>query len=436
MIDKLWDTRTLYIAFKAVRKNKGAPGVDNITIKIYEENLHRNLDQLSKELKSWTYKPKPVKRVDIPKPNGGTRMLGIPCVKDRIVQTAIKHIIEPQLDSIFSEHSYAFRPNRNQQKAIRNAQLIVKKGKSYVVDIDLSKFFDRIQHDKLIGRLKKFGIEREILRLIGNTLRSGIMNNGLTRVQTEGSPQGSPLSPLLSNVVLDELDKELEKRGLEFCRYADDCNIYVRTYKAANRVMESVSKFISRKLKLEVNKDKSKVALARHTKFLGMVIMAVAIAISPMSMKRAMAKIKELTPRRTHLTLDHQVEKINRWYIGWSGYYRMTNYPRQLHRIESHIRRRLRAMLISQAKTPKSLVKKLTKMGLSKGVASRMSYSNRGTWALSHTPGVERAFSNKWFINEVLLEIRSDEDLPHWPKKKTKDLIARRAVYGSVRTVL
>ncbi|MFH1643759.1 MAG: group II intron reverse transcriptase/maturase [bacterium] len=364
MFDNLCDIGTLNRAFKAVRKNNGAPGIDKITIKTYEENLHTNLNQLSRELKSWTYKPNPVKRVDIPKLNGGTRMLGIPCVKDRIVQTAIKHIIEPQLDPKFSEHSYAFRPNRNQQKAIRNAQAIVKKGKPYVVDIDLSKFFDKIHHDKLIGRLRNFGIEREILRIIGNTLRSGIMNNGLTTASTKGSPQGSPLSPLLSNVVLDELDKELEKRGLEFCRYADDCNIYVRTYKAASRVMESVSKFINKKLKLEINKDKSKVALARYTKFLGMIITAAAIMISPISMKMAMAKVKELTPRRTHHTLEKQVEKVNSWYMGWSGYYRMTDKPQQLQTIESHIRRRFRAMLIARSKTPKSLVKQLTKNGI------------------------------------------------------------------------
>ena len=412
--DKLCNVEILRKAFKEVRKNKGAPGVDNVTIEFYESNLQKNLEQLSQELTLWTYEPKPVRRVEIPKPNGGIRLLGIPCVKDRIVHAAIKILIEPKLDSSFSRLSYAFRPGKNQQQAVCRAQEIVKKGKVYVVDIDIHKFFDRIHHDRLIGRLRTLGIEKEILRLIGQTLRSGIMNNGISEASTIGAPQGSPLSPLLSNVVLDELDKELEKRGLEFCRFADDCNIYVRTYKAANRVMESVEKFIKGKLRLEVNKEKSKVDLARRTKFLGMIITAVTIMISSISINAAMFKVKTLIPRRTHLTLEESMERINRWYMGWSGYYRMTQQPRQLKAIEAHIRRRFRARLVAQQKKRSSLAKMLIKNGINKRSALATSYSNKGTWALSHTRAIEKAFPNKWFIEEIGQRIRSNEKHSHW----------------------
>lgn len=412
--DKLCSTEILRKSFKEVRKNKGAPGIDNVTIEFYESNLEENIKQLSQELKSWIYEPKPVRRVEIPKPNGGIRMLGIPCVKDRIVHAAIKILIESKLDYTFSQSSYAFRPGKNQRQAVYRAQEIVKKGKVYVVDIDISKFFDRIHHDRLIGRLRTLGIGKEILRLIGKTLRSGIMNNGISTVSVTGTPQGSPLSPLLSNVVLDELDKELEKRGLEFCRFADDCNIYVRTYKAANRVMESVSKFIKEKLKLEINKEKSKVDFARRTKFLGMIITAVSIMISPTSINTAMTKVKTLIPRRTHLSLEESMNRTNRWYMGWSGYYRMTQQPRQLHKIEAHIRRRFRARIVAQQKQRRNLVKKLIKNGISKRSAYKVSYSNKGTWAISHTRAVEKAFPNKWFIEEIGQRIRSNEKHSHW----------------------
>ncbi|MCW5211122.1 group II intron reverse transcriptase/maturase, partial [Desulfobulbus sp. N3] len=238
-----------------------------------------------------------VRRVEIPKPGkgAGVRLLGIPCVRDRVVQATIKLLLEPILDLIFSDHSYGFRPGYSQRQAVEAAQRIVKSGKEYVVDIDLSKFFDRVNHDRLIYLLSEHIDDKQILRLIGITLRSGIMKDGLVTPSEEGTPQGSPLSPLLSNVVLDELDKELEQRGLEFCRFADDCNIFVRTPKSAERVMKSISKFIEGKLKLKINKDKSKVGRSRDVKFLGLTIIDGAIVISAQSIKRAMLKVKELT---------------------------------------------------------------------------------------------------------------------------------------------
>lgn len=245
-------------------------------------------------------------------------------------------------------------------------------------------------------------------------LRSGVMENGLFSRTPEGAVQGGPLSPLLSNVVLDELDKELERRGLEFCRFADDCNIFVKTPKAAERVMRSITKFIENRLKLVVNERKSKVALSKYVKFLGMTIIAGTVVISAPSMKRAMEKVKNLTPRGTHLTLEKTIERINQWYVGWSGYYRMTQRPFQLRRIEAHIRRRLRSRLVGQQKRKRHLFNKLVKRNVSRATAARTVFSNKGRWALSHTFALERAYPNRWFIEQMGLKIRSNENHPHW----------------------
>lgn len=413
LFESLCSISILKQGFRAVKKNKGAPGIDGITTSNFEYKLDEELAQLKKELKSWSYKSNPVKRVEIPKSSGGKRLLGIPCVRDRVVQAAIKILLEPIFDPQFSEYSYGFRPGRNQRQAVEAAQRIVKSGKEHVVDIDLSNFFDRINHDKLIGRLGKDISDKRILRIIGMSLRSGVMKDGLVKPSPEGSVQGSPLSPLLSNIVLDELDKELERRGLEFCRFADDCNIFVNSKKSAERVMQNVSTFIERRLKLAINKEKSKVALSKHVKFLGMTIIAATIAISIASMNKAMAKVKELTPRGTFRTFEQEAQIINRWYMGWSGYYGMTQYPSQLVKIEAHIRRRLRARIVRQQKTRRILFNKLKQRGIS-GRQARIAFSNQSIWALSHTRAVERAFPNKWFIEEMGLKVRSNENRPYW----------------------
>lgn len=416
LFEKLCSIEFLGKGLKAVKKNKGAPGIDGITVEEFGENLDEELRRLSQELESWKYKPAPVLRVEIPKPgkDAGVRLLGIPCVRDRVVQATLKIILEPILNPLFSDNSYGFRPGRSQRQAVEAAQKIVKTGKEYVVDIDLSKFFDRVHHDRLISRLSHHVPDKRILRIIGMTLRSGVMKDGLYRPTGEGTVQGGPLSPLLSNVVLDELDKELERRGLEFCRFADDCNIFVSSQKAAERVMDSISKFISKKLKLVVNQEKSKVALSKYVKYLGMTIIAGTIAISSVSMKRAMARVKELTPRGTHMTLETTIKRINNWYTGWSGYYRMTQYPNQLRRIEAHIRRRLRSRLVGQQKRRRHLFNKLVKRGIGRGYAAKTVFSNKGRWALSHTLVMARAYPNSWFIKDRGLTIRSDETHPHW----------------------
>jgi group II intron reverse transcriptase/maturase len=412
-LEEICEYFNLVNAFKLVKKNKGAAGVDKITVEEYEANLSRNVEELRQEILSWTYEPTPVKRVEIPKPNGGTRLLGIPTVKDRVLHTAIKIVLEPIIDPTFSERSYGFRPGRNQQQAVEKAREIARNGNEQIVDIDLAQFFDRINHDRLIHRLKSYVQDKRVLRLIGMILRSGIMINGVIVSSDEGSVQGSPLSPLLSNVVLDELDKELERRALQHCRFADDCNIFVKTERAAERVMKSVKKFIEKKLKLKVNEGKSKIAKADRVKFLAMTIVNGAIAISKKALDRAMEKVKELTKRRTHESIEQTIRRINQWYQGWASYFKMTQYPSQLKKIEAHIRRRLRARFVRQQKRKRHLCRTLLKLGVTKSRAREV-YSNKATWALSHTRAVEWAYSNRWFVEKMKQKIFSDKGLPEW----------------------
>lgn len=281
------------------------------------------------------------------------------------------------------------------------------------MDIDLERFFDTINHDRLIHLLGLEIKDKRILRLIGITLRSGIMDKEELIQSEEGAVQGSPLSPLLSNVVLHELDTELEKRELSFCRFADDCNIFVSSRKAAERVLASISKLIEKKLKLKINLQKSKVAPSNKVKFLGMTIACTMMLISKVSMTRALEKVKELTPRGSHLSLERQIEKINQWYVGWSGYYSMTETPSQLQSIEAHIRRRLRAQLIRNQKRRRHLDKKLIHLGVRNALAHKTAYSNHGVWKLSHTAATEQAWSKSWF-RQMGLKIVSQAKKPHW----------------------
>lgn len=390
-------------AFKAVKANKGAPGLDGITVEAFGERLQEELARLIEEVTTWQYQPQPVRRVMIPKP-GSTkeRPLGIPCIRDRVLQYAIKAVIEPLYEKDFSDSSFGFRPKRRQQQALERAKAFVQEGKEWVVDIDLENFFGTINHDRLMATLAKKINDKRVLRLIGMTLRSGVMDNGNLEPTSEGSVQGSPLSPLLSNIVLDELDKELENRGLSFCRWADDCNIFVRSQRAAERVMTKMTKFIEGKLKLKVNRGKSKVALSKNVKFLGMTVARKLLIISTKAMAAAMDKVEALTPRRTHLTLEVQIENINRWHRGWKNYFKMTEVPRQLDVIEAHIRRRLRARLIAAQKRRRHLANKLEKQGVSRAQARRAAYSSKGIWALSISNAAHLAWSNKWFMRQGL----------------------------------
>lgn len=416
LLEEICDIQNLRESFKAVKRNKGSPGIDEISIEMYEENIDQELEQLRQAVLNWTYKPTPVKRVEIPKPNGkGVRLLGIPIIKDRVLQMAIKRKLEPLFDPTFSKHSYGFRPGRSQRDAVKAAQDIMRSGKEQVVDIDLSKFFDRINHDRLIHRLKSKIVDRRVLRLIGMILRSGIMFNLTVTIPTEGSVQGSPLSPLLSNVVLDELDKELERRGLEFCRFADDCNIFVKTERAGRRVMDSIKKFIEKKLKLKVNEEKSQVAKSDRVKFLGMTIVNGLIAISKTALNKAMEQVKDLIPRNTNVRLEQTINDFNRWYKGWAEYFAMTQYPSQLKAIEAHARRRLRARFVRQKKRIRTLYRSLVNRKVPKKLAKITACSrNKGIWHLSHYRGIEMAYPNRWFHEQLGLHIRSDKEEDHW----------------------
>ena len=413
LYDRLCEPEMLYHGFVEVRRNKGAPGIDKVTISDFESNLEQELARLSEELTNWRYKPKPVRQVEIPKP-GTTekRKLGIPCIRDRVVDSTLKQLLEPILVPHFSMHSYGFIPGKGQHDAVLAAQRIVQSGKETVVDIDLSKFFDRINHDRLIHRLGTQIPDKRILRLIGMKLRSGIMKDGLVSSTPEGAIQGSPLSPLLSNVVLDELDKELERRNLAFCRYADDCNIFVKTHKAGERVMGSITRFIEGRLKLQVNQRKSQVAPSEQVRFLGMTIVKGTVSISKESINRAMEKVKALTPKGTHETLEATMERINRWYKGWSGYYSLTQYPSQLAKIEAHVRRRLRSRLVDQQKSRKNLYNKLRKRGVSHRSAAKWVFTNDKRWVLSNRRCLTKAYPVLLFTVELGQYIRSTQRLP------------------------
>jgi RNA-directed DNA polymerase len=414
LFERLCETATLRQGFAAVKANGGSPGTDGVSVKEFECRLEEELAHLKAELEGWSYKPRPVRRVEIPKPGGkGVRLLGVPCIRDRVVQASLKLLLEPLFDPYFSESSYGFRPGKNQRQAVEAAQRIVQSGKEHVVDIDLSRFFDRINQDRLLYRVQQRVSDNRIIRLIGLTLRSGVMTAGGLVPTTEGTTQGSPLSPLLSNIVLDELDKELERRGLSFCRFADDSNIFVGSRKAAERVMKGVTKLIEKRMKLTVNREKSKVALAVGVKFLGMTIVVGTLAISTLAMDRAREKIRTLTLRRSSKTVEATIEEINRWYRGWAGYFEMTQYPSQFATLEAHIRRRLRARLVRNMKRRRTIAEKLRKHGISSRLAQRTAYSHQNWWALSHAPAIERLYSNRWFMERGLF-VKSTENLPHW----------------------
>lgn len=419
LFECLCNRRNLERGFAAVRRNRGKPGVDQVTIEAFNSRLQEEISQLSSDLRNWRYRPMPVRRVEIPKPgkNSGVRLLGIPCVRDRVVQATLKELLEPIFDPKFSNSSFGFRPGRNQRQAVEQARDIAISGRRWVVDVDLSKFFDRINHDRLLHRLSQEVQDKQILRIIGLTLRSGIFHKGEVLPSHEGSVQGSPLSPLLSNIVLDELDKELERRKLNFCRYADDVQCFVGSKRAAERVMRSLTKFIERKLKLVVNRDKSRVAPSYEVKFLGMTVIKNSVVISKTSIRRSHQKLRELIPRGTSEPIERTVQRLNRWYRGWVNYYKMTQHPSQLTGVEAHIRRRLRARIVAQQKRPRHLYRKLVRRGVTTKQARGTAYSNKKTWATSVTKGMHIAYPNAWFKKELGLLIASEWNFEHWKKR-------------------
>lgn len=415
LFEEVYALKRLELAFAKVKANGGAAGPDGISVEEFEENLPTKLAKLQAELQSKRYEPQPVRRVRLPKPNGGERHLGIANVRDRVVHQSILMALEPYFEPEFSNSSYGFRGGRSQKGAIEAAQRHVANGKDWVVDLDLEKFFDTVNHDRVLQLIREKVSDSRLLKVIALTLRSGVMIDGKVEKSTIGLPQGSPLSPLLSNIVLDKLDKELERRGLDFVRYADDANIFVGSQKAAERVLTSITEYIEKKLKLRVNREKTQTAKSKAVKFLGMTILASGLAVIALgSMKKAKEKVKELIPRSGRGSLEAQVEKVNQWYMGWSGYYQMTNYPNQLQQIEANIRMRFRLQFIKNHKRKKHLVRKLRRQGIRGTTAYRAVYErNQGRWRLAHDFSVNLAWNKRWFRQQGL-KTRSDSSQGHW----------------------
>lgn len=392
----------LIAAFKQVCANKGAPGVDGMRVEQLMGHLCEHWPEYRQQLLSATYGPKPVKVVQIPKPNGGARMLGIPTVLDRFIQQSVLQVIGPIFDSGFSESSYGFRPRHSALQAVSKAREYVADGYRWVVDLDLEKFFDRVNHDIVMSRVARKIKDKRLLKLIRLYLQAGLMIDGVVTARVSGTPQGGPLSPLLSNVILDDFDKELERRGHHFCRYADDCNIYVRSQSAGQRVMTSVTGFLERKLKLKVNRDKSAVARPWKRKFLGYTVTMhkkPLLKPAPESIKRAKAKIVKITQSGRGRVIERVIGEVNLFTRGWFGYYRLSEVKQIFDLTDQWLRRRLRKILWEQWKTPKNRAKKLRSFGIWPEKAKRATSNGRGAWWNAGSPEMHAAVTNERLAN-------------------------------------
>jgi RNA-directed DNA polymerase len=399
IMEEVCDRENLQRAWKRVRRNKGSPGVDGMTIDDAGAYLREHWPSIRSRLLDGTYQPQPVKRVEIPKPDGGVRKLGVPCVVDRLIQQALLQVLQERWDPTFSEHSYGFRPGRSAHQAVVQAQRYVAEGYSVVVDIDLEKFFDRVNHDSLMARVGARLSDKRVLKLIRAFLNAGVMEGGLVRPVDEGTPQGGPLSPLLSNLVLDDLDKELSRRGHRFCRYADDCNIYVRSRRAGERVMASVARFLTKKLRLKVNETKSAVALPEERKFLGFSISndGSERRIAPKALNAFKTRVRDMTRRTRGLSLIQIIEELTPYLIGWRSYFGFCQTPRVLTNLEAWIRRRLRSYLWRQWKNAQNRFKELRRRGVPKFNAAVAASSPTGFWRMSSHPAVQQALRNHAF---------------------------------------
>ncbi|MGZ3322157.1 MAG: group II intron reverse transcriptase/maturase, partial [Xanthobacteraceae bacterium] len=372
-MEEVCDRENLERAWKRVKRNKGSPGVDGMTIDDAKAFLRQHWPNIRSQLLDGNYRPQPVKRVEIPKPDGGVRKLGVPCVVDRLIQQAVLQVLQERWDPTFSEHSFGFRPGRSAHQAVAQAQRYVADGYNVVVDLDLERFFDRVNHDILMSRVAARIPDKRVLKLIRAFLNAGVLEDGLVRPVDEGTPQGGPLSPLLSNIVLDELDRELERRGLRFARYADDCNIYVRSERAGQRVMESITQFITQELKLKVNESKSAVARPQERKFLGFSFTAgpeVKRVIAPKALERFKQRIREITQRAKGVSLETTMQELAPYMRGWRSYFGFCETPEVLIGLTRWVRLRLRAAMWRQWKTPRRRRAALLELGVRERLAS------------------------------------------------------------------
>ncbi len=416
--EQIFSRRNLFAALARVEVNGGAPGVDGLTVEALRPYLKAHWLEIRAALDAERYRPQPVRRVEIPKPEGGVRLLGIPTVVDRLIQQATAQVLTPLLDPQFSEHSYGFRPQRSAHQAIEAAQAYLQEGYEWVVDIDLEKFFDHVNHDALMARVGRVVTDRRVKRLIHLYLISGVMVEGVVVASEEGTPQGGPLSPLLSNIMLDGLDKELERRGHRFVRYADDCNIYVRSARAGERVMNSVKQFIEQKLKLKVNQRKSAVARATKRKFLGYSFLkrksGFLRRVAARSLERLKDQLRALTRRTTGQALSTLIERLNRLVNGWVGYYRLADTPTVFQELDEWMRRRLRQLLWKRWKRPKTRYRELVARGVPALSAREASGSGKGPWRLSASPPVQQALNNAYWRVQGLLSFSDRYQQLRW----------------------
>jgi group II intron reverse transcriptase/maturase len=382
-------------AWKAVKRNNGAPGIDGMTVSELGGHVRKHWETIRGKLLAGTYAPSPVRRVEIPKPDGGVRLLGIPTVLDRWVQQMLLQAMQPIFDPAFSPHSYGFRPGRSAHDAVRAAQTYVREGKNWVVDIDIAKFFDHVNHDILMTRIARVIRDKRVLKLLGRYLRGGVMIEGVVQASEEGTPQGGPISPLLANIYLDALDQELEKRGLAFCRYADDCNVFVSSERAAERVLPGVTEWIKKHLRLEVNASKSGAGRPWERKFLGFMINPEGkIEAAPKSVERFKTKVRELWRSCQSQSSTKLRDRWSAYVRGWWGYYRLAEERRNILRLEGWIRRHIRKCFWERWHNGRGRLRKLRSLGLS-GRMLKVALSSRGAWRIAASPSLQAALSNK-----------------------------------------
>jgi RNA-directed DNA polymerase len=407
LMEQVCDPKNLLRAYRRVRSNKGKPGVDGMTVHELADWLRNNQEALKTSLLEGTYRPQPIRGVQFGKPEGGQRQLGIPVAVDRLVQQAILQVLNPILDPTFSDSSYGFRPGRDAHMALEQARkYVAQEGREIVVDLDLEKFFDRVNHDILMSRVARRIGDKRLLRIIRRFLQADMMQDGVCVTRDEGTPQGGPLSPLLANLLLDDLDLELERRGHRFCRYADDCNIYVRSLTAGQRVMESVTQFLEEKLRLRVNRVKSAVAKVGERKFLGhRLLLNGKLGIAPKSIQRAKERIRQITGRNRGISLAQVIVELNLFLIGWLTYYRHAACGFALECLDKWIRRKLRCYRLKQRKRGRSIATFLRRLGVSPLQASKLARSGKGPWRLTNTRQVKAALSVKWFAQQGLVSL-------------------------------
>lgn len=404
-------------AWKQVKANKGAPGIDGITIEEFPAYAHENWKGIKASLLDRTYCPHPVKRVEIPKDNGGTRNLGIPVVMDRVIQQAITQVLTPVFDPHFSESSFGFRPNRSAHQAVKKVLKLIQRGYAYAVDIDLEKFFDMVNHDVLMNRVSRRVSDKGIPKLIGKYLRAGVVVNGRLNETSKGVPQGGPLSPLLSNILLDDLDKELEKRGHRFARYADDIIILVKSRRAGERVMESISRFLENKLKVKVNRDKSRVVRAEESSFLGFTYRRKRLTVSEKSVMRFKSRLRCLTGRSWGVSMDYRYWKIRTYAQGWMNYFGIAVKYNDAVEMDHWLRRRIRMCYWKQWRRAKKRIGELIKLGAPRHHAILTGLSRKGYWHLSKTLSANCGLGNKFLQKQGLTSIRTLWIGIHYPAK-------------------